>query len=89
MNGLKVGDIVYYDKEVYRHFRWFLYDRHHVITKIEGRTIYTKGYGWNYIDFPSGSFNELQTSDPDLLSAIKPIHPNVWNGSKLVFNFIR
>lgn len=85
----KVGDIVYYDKDVYANFRHYLYDRKHIITKIEEGVIYTQGYNWKYSDIESTSHDELRTSEKSLQRAIKLVSPHVWTGSKLVFNFIR
>jgi len=86
-NNLKVGDLVIYDRNIYDDFINILYDTIHVVTKIEDGVIWTMGHNWNYRDH--GFPNELRTTDIELLLAIRPYKPDVWTGSKLVFNFIR
>lgn len=88
-HNLKVGDLVIYDRDIFDDFLSFLYDRIHVVSKIENGVIYTMGHGWNYSDYRIDSPNELKTSDSTTQLAIRLYRNNVWTGSKLVFNFIR
>lgn len=87
MDRLKVNDIVIYDRDVNPNFLDFLYDRKHIITRIEHERVYTKGRGWNYNDIMSEVSNELVTDDLST-DALKPVKDDSWAGSRLVFNFI-
>jgi hypothetical protein len=88
-HNLKVGDLVIYDRDVYDDFISILYDRVHVVTKIQDGVIYTSGHKWSYSDYRDSVPNELKTTDEDLQMAIRLYRDKVWTGSKLVFNFIR
>lgn len=98
MSKLKVGDIVYYDREIYDGFIEILYGRKHIVTKIEnrGNSIWTKGYGWNYRDFDSCP-NELITTKfrgrEYVHEAIKRVtstlyNPKTWDSDSIKYKFV-
>ena len=88
---LEIGDKVYYDKNVYNGFFDFLYDKVHVVTKIEYDAtgiskIWTSGDGWSYI--PYTGVSELSTSSAELRKAIKLCRDTNWQGSRILFHFV-
>lgn len=83
----KVGDIITFDRSKYDSFRPFMYNKKHVITRIEDTGIWTKGFDFTYKDFCDHEELRTKNNEGQWRAIIKCERPKRWTGSKIKFNF--